>query len=69
MPAPSSRLGLFVIGLILVDLPVLLAVLVVGLVFGFSHTYEVVTEWRVEHPWSLIPSLVAAGAIVWRWGR
>lgn len=57
----------WLIGLVVVDLPVLLAVLAVGSVYGYAHTYEAVTAWRMQHPWSLLPSLVALALIVRRW--
>ena len=69
IPAPSSRVGLFAITLVLIDLPVLLGVLVCGLVFGFSDTYEMVTVWRIQHPWSLLPSVLVAVVLVRRWCR
>lgn len=69
IPAPRSRFGLTLVGLLLVDLPVLLAVFVCGFFFGFSHTYETVADWRMAHPWSLLPSLVLAVVLVRRWWR
>lgn len=69
IPAPSTRVGLFVATLLLIDVPVFVGVLVCGFIFGFTETYEAVMEWRLQHPWSLVPSVVVAGWIVWRWCR
>ena len=66
---PSRRSHTFLVGLILVDLPVLAAVAVVGAFAGYRHTYTVVTDWRLAHPWSLLPSVMLAGWLAWRWVR
>jgi len=60
---------MFLLTLLLVDLPVLLAVVACGFFFGFAHTYETVMDWRLQHPWSLLPSLVLAAVVAWRWSR
>ena len=45
--------------MLLVDAQILLVALIVGSVIGFHHTYEAITEWRMAHPWSFAPSVLA----------
>jgi len=59
----------FIVGLIVLDLPVLLAIAVVGAWLGYHHTYDAVTDWRLDHPWSLIPSAALAVWLLIRWKR
>lgn len=66
---PHRRSTRFVLGLVLVDLPVLVAAVVCGIWLGFGHTISAVMEWRVEHPWSLIPTAVVFGLLVYRLER
>ena len=63
---PSHR---FVLAMLLVDLPVLVAIGIVGFFNGYLATYHGVMEWRLSHPWSLLPSLVLAIVLVRRWHR
>jgi hypothetical protein len=66
---PRTRIGTFGFGLLLVDLPFLVAVLIAGFWFGFAHTYTAITDWRLAHPWSFAPSIVVAVVLVIRWRR
>lgn len=66
---PYRRSSTVVLGLLLIDLPVLIAVAVAGAFYGYARTYEAVTAWRLQHPWSLIPSVVLAVVLVVRWRR
>ncbi len=67
MSLPRPRSWLLV--LLLLDVPVLLAVLVVGWAHGYVETYESVSDWRMAHPWSFAPSLVLVAVLVGRWWR
>jgi hypothetical protein len=66
---PYRRSHLFVLGLLLVDLPAIVAVTVVGHQRGYIATYEDVSAWRLAHPLSLVPSLMLAVWLVVRWKR
>lgn len=57
------------LGLVLVDVPVLAAVAVAGSLYGFVHTYEAVSAWRIAHPWSFAPSVLLAALLAVRWRR
>lgn len=57
------------LGLVLIDAPVLVAVAVAGSLYGFVHTYEAVSAWRLAHPWSFAPSVLLAVLIARRWWR
>ena len=63
MSAPT-HVGGWIFGLVLVDVPVFVVVVVVGLRHGFAATYSDVVAWRLAHPWSFVPSAVAAGVVV-----
>ena len=65
LPYKDSHLAL--LGLLLVDLPVILAVAVIGHKHGYMNTYEDVSAWRLEHPWSLTPTVALAAWLVVRW--
>lgn len=66
---PYNRSVTFLVGLFLVDLPVLVAVAVVGWFYGYVHTYEAVADWRMAHPWSFVPSLLLLTALIVRWRK
>ena len=66
---PHRYSHLFVLGLLLIDFPVLLAVAVAGYRHGYIATYEDVSTWRLQHPLSLVPSLILAVWLVVRWRR
>ena len=57
------------VGLLLIDLPAIVAVLIVGSRHGYVATYNSTMDWRMQHPWSLLPSLVIACWLVVRWRR
>lgn len=55
------------IGLVLVDVPVLISIGVLGLVYGFRDTATAYLDWREAHPWSFLVSLAAVALfIAWR---
>jgi hypothetical protein len=66
---PHRRSHLFLLGLLLVDLPVLAAVALAGHWYGYRDTYDGVMDWRLAHPWSLLPSLVLSVWLLRRWWR
>ena len=66
---PHRRTHLVVLGLVLIDLPAFAAVAVAGYWYGWVDTYEALTAWRLEHPWSLLPSLLLAVLLIRRWRR
>jgi hypothetical protein len=66
---PHRRTHQLGLGLLLIDLPVLVAVAIVGAFYGYRHVYWAVTDYRLEHPWSLLLSLVLAVLLVRRWRR
>lgn len=66
---PHRRSHSFLLCLFLIDLPVLATVAVVGWFYGYRHTYWAVSDWRMSHPWSLIPSLLLLLWIVRKWWR
>ena len=59
----------FLIGLILIDVPVLLGIMVASLVFGAGDTFETVAQWRADHPWTYAPSFVALAVLALRWRK
>jgi len=63
------RSHLPVLGLILIDLPVLLAVAVVGWFYGYQHTYWTIADWRLEHQWTLLPSLILTVVLILKVAR
>lgn len=66
----STRSGRrFLVGLAVIDAPVIVAAVVFGSIYGFVHTYETVSAWRLAHPWSFAPSLILAALLVRRWRR
>jgi len=66
---PHHKSHLFLLGLFLVDLPVLVAIVVVGLFYGFVHTYTEVMDYRIEHLWTMVPSLLLAFWLCRRWWK
>lgn len=66
---PYRRSHLAFLGLFLIDLPAILAVLIIGHQRGYIATYEDISAWRLDHPWSLLPSLLLAVWLVVRWRR
>jgi len=42
---------------------------VAGAFYGYQHTFDVVMEWRMAHPLSLVPSVALAVWLVVRWRR
>lgn len=47
------------VGLLLVDAPILLIILVASLRFGFRDTFVAAWDWRISHPASYGISVVA----------
>ena len=66
---PHKKSTAVIVGLLLIDLPVFLAVLVVGWFYGFQHTYWAVSDWRMQHPWSLIPSFLLLVWLIRKWWK
>lgn len=66
---PYRRSHLALLGLLLIDLPVLLTVAVVGYRNGYVTTYENMSAWRMQHPLSLVPSAAALAFLAARWFR
>jgi len=66
---PYRTSHMFLVGLILIDLPIILAVAVIGWQHGYVNTYESIMDWRTSHPWSFIPSLALLVVLVRRWRR
>jgi len=66
---PYRTSHMFLLGLILIDLPIILAVAVIGWQHGYVNTYESIMDWRTSHPWSFIPSLALLVVLVRRWRR
>jgi len=66
---PYRTSHMFLLGLILIDLPIILAVAVIGWQHGYVNTYEGIMDWRTSHPWSFIPSLALLVVLVRRWRR
>jgi hypothetical protein len=64
---PHKKSTTFLLGLLLIDLPVFAAVAVLGVVYGFKNTYWTISDWRMEHPWSLIPSVILAAWLIRKW--
>jgi hypothetical protein len=60
----SRRRRAFLLGLLLVDVPVLAACSIAGLRYGFADTFAAVLAWRLAHPWAGLPSLVASAVLV-----
>lgn len=55
---PHRRSHSLLLGLLLIDIPVFAAVAVVGWKYGYRHTYWTISDWRLAHPWTFLPSLV-----------
>ena len=66
---PHKKSTTVLVGLLLIDLPVFLAVLTVGWFYGFQRTYWTISDWRLAHPWSLLPSLILAVWLARRWWK
>lgn len=66
---PHRQSSTIVVGLILIDLPILVAVLVVGFFNGFGKTYTEINDWRLAHPWSFIPSIIAVVVLLIKWRK
>ena len=66
---PHKKSSTFLLGLLLIDLPFLIIVAALGVVYGFKDTYWTITDWRIEHPWSLIPSLLLAVWLLRKWWK
>lgn len=66
---PHRLSMVFLLTLVLIDLPVIVAVAVVGWFYGYVHTYEAVSAWRLDHPWSFVPSLLLLAALIVRWRK
>jgi len=66
---PYRRSHRALLALILVDLPVIIAALVAGAWFGFVDTYVAVSEFRLDHPWTLAPTFAIVALLVVRWWR
>jgi uncharacterized membrane protein len=66
---PHRRKTTFLVGLVLVDLPVLITVAIAGWFYGYQHTYTVIEDWRMAHPITFAPSLVLLVVLAVRWKR
>jgi len=66
---PHKKSSTFLLGLLLIDLPFLIIVAALGVVYGFKDTYWTITDWRMQHPWSLIPSLLLAVWLLRKWWK
>ena len=66
---PHKKSSTFLLGLLLIDLPFLIIVAALGVVYGFKDTYWTISDWRLAHPWSLIPSLLLAVWLARKWWR
>ena len=66
---PHHKSQVVLLGLFLIDLPVLIAIVVVGCFYGFVHTCSVVMDYRIEHLWTMIPSLLLAFWLARRWWK
>jgi hypothetical protein len=66
---PHRRSHTFLLGLLLIDLPVFVAVAALGTIYGFKNTYWTISDWRMAHPWSLIPSLLLAIWLIRKWWK
>ena len=66
---PHHKSHVFLLGLLLIDFPVVVAIAVLGLFFGFAHVYNDVMDWRMQHLWSMIPSVLLAVWLGRRWWK
>ena len=66
---PHRRSYTFLLLLLLVDLPVFIAAAVLGTVYGFRNTYWTISNWRIGHPWSFIPSLLLVVYLIHKWWK
>jgi hypothetical protein len=66
---PYRRTHTVAVGLILVDLPVVIAIAAVGWKYGYAKTWNVVVDFRMQHPWTFLPSLALTVMLVRRWWR
>jgi len=66
---PHRKTTTVALGLLLIDLPALLAIAVVGWKYGYARTWNVATEYRLQHPWTFLPSLAMTVIFVRRWRR
>ena len=66
---PHRRSFSLLLGLLLVDLPVLTLALVAGVRFGFRDSFWAISDWRFAHPWSFVPTVALAAVLVRRWWR
>lgn len=64
---PHRHTHALLLGLLLIDLPVFTAVAALGFVYGFRETYWAISNWRLHHLWSLIPSVLLAAWIIRKW--
>jgi hypothetical protein len=64
---PHKTTTTVALGLLLIDLPVLLAVAVVGWRYGYARTWTTVMDYRLRHPWTFLPSLAMTVWLVRRW--
>jgi len=66
---PYRRTTAAAVGLIIIDVPLLLAVAALGWRYGYSRTWNTVMEYRLEHPWTFLPSVATTVWEVRRWWR
>jgi type III secretory pathway component EscS len=64
---PHKKTTALIVGLLLVDLPVLLAVAVVGWRYGYARTWTTVMDYRMQHPLTLLPSLAMTVFLIRKW--
>lgn len=66
---PYRRTTAAAVGLLVIDAPLLIAVAVLGWRYGYGRTWNTVMEYRLQHPWTFLPSLAMAGWVVRKWWR
>lgn len=55
------------LGVILVDLSVALAIAAGGAIYGFRDVATAYLDWRAAHPWTFLVSVIAiVGFVAWR---
>lgn len=63
------RTNRILLAILLVDLPVLAAAAIAGAVVGYDRVWYWIGDWRMQHPWSLIPTAALVLIIVVRMER
>lgn len=63
---PHRRTHRFLFAVLLVDLPVLAFAAAAGAIVGYGRVWYWIGDWRMQHPWTFVPTALLVALILFR---